>query len=80
LLLPLIAVEVLEDDVIDKFPGFASVCSGFLKTAGLGEEYLLYGDGCWRHGIDVWRSVTRSAGARPEYMLDENEVSLAVRL
>ncbi len=76
-LLPLIAVEVLEDDVINKLPGFRKRMEWFLshrKDLGESISYMDSAGGTDVHGHRLLAIPSRERLERMlRYMLDENE-------
>ena len=76
-LLPLIAVEVLEDEVIDKLPGFRKRLEWFLshrKDLGQSISYMDAAGGKGVHGHRLLAIPSRERLERMlRYMLDENE-------
>jgi hypothetical protein len=76
-LLPLIAVEVLEDDVIDKLPGFRKRLEWFLshrKDLGQSISYMDAAGGRDAHDHRLLAIPSRDRLERMlRYMLDENE-------
>jgi len=76
-LLPLIAVEVLEDDVIEKLPGFRKRLEWFLshrKDHGQSISYMDSAGGKDLHGHRLLAIPSRERLERMlRYMLDENE-------
>ncbi|MBI4328143.1 MAG: glucosidase, partial [Chloroflexi bacterium] len=75
-LLPLIAVEVLEEDVIRSLPGFSKRFDWFLKNRQDLSRHISYGD---THGVEghTHRLLAVPSRARLKrllrYLLDENE-------
>jgi hypothetical protein len=76
-LLPLIAVEVLEDDLIQKFPGFRKRLEWFLSHRKDLGEHISYMDSDSREDVHGHRLLAIPSRERLErmlrYMLDENE-------
>jgi len=74
-LLPLIAVEVLEDDVIDKLPGFRKRMQWFLENRkGLAKNISYMETAAGDHGHRLLAIPSRDRLERVlKYMLDENE-------
>ena len=75
-LIPLFAVEVLEDDVIDRLPGFRKRMHWFLENRRDLAEHISYcepQDAGRPRPSAAGDSVARAAGAVLRYLLDENE-------
>lgn len=71
-LLPLIAVEVLEDETIEKLPGFHKRFQWFLKHRANLAEHITYCDKGGGHRLLAIPSLVRLKRVLG-YMLDENE-------
>jgi len=76
-LMPLIAVETIEDEVIQKLPGFAKRLQWFLDHRKDLAEHISYMDSDCRHDVRGRRLLAIPSRERLErmlrYMLDENE-------
>lgn len=76
-LLPLIAVEVIEDDVIKKLPGFAKRMQWFLEHRKDLAQHISYMDSDCRKDVHGHRLLAIPSRERLErvlrYMLDEDE-------
>ncbi len=76
-LLPLIAVEVLEDDVIEKLPGFGKRLQWFLDHRKDLAQHISYMDSDGEEDVHGHRLLAIPSRERLErmlrYMLDENE-------
>ena len=71
-LLPLIAAEVLENDVIDRLPGFKKRFEWFLKNRRDLSRHISYGNKAKKHRLLAIPSRSRLTRVL-QYMLDEGE-------
>ena len=83
-IIPLFAVEVLEQDVIEKLPGFRKRMRWFLAQSPRSRElHYLHGQRIARrraaHAAVARDSVARAAGARAALHARRKRISLAVR-